>query len=237
MRSSIATTSSMSPPSSSSHPRALSACRLRHRFTGRREGDLAAGAEWVEDRRRAVAVMPWTWLRQVHGAGVVTVTEPGEHAGACADASVTAVPQAVLAVQAADCAPVVLLGEAAVGVVHAGWRGLVDGVIEASVQAMRSLGSESIRAVIGPCIRSGCYEFGAGDLDAVVRALGPPARGRTTRGTASLNVAGAASAALRKAGVDVVEDVAVCTACSPDHWSWRARGDRQRQAAVAWLEK
>ena len=64
-------------------------------------------------RRPRSSTDPWTWLRQVHGAGVVIVTEPGEHAGAQADAAVTAVPGAVLAVQTADCAPVAARGRRA----------------------------------------------------------------------------------------------------------------------------
>ena len=63
-----------------------------HRFTTRAEGDLAIGAVGVAGRRTAVVDLPWTWLVQVHGADVATVTRPGEHAGVAADAAVTAAP-------------------------------------------------------------------------------------------------------------------------------------------------
>src|SRR3954470_18110368 len=77
-----------------------------------------------------------TWLRQVHGSTVVTVTHPGEHAGAEADAAITRAPNAKLAVRTADCVPIVLEGDGVIGVVHAGWRGLAAGIVRATVAAM-----------------------------------------------------------------------------------------------------
>lgn len=197
-------------------------------------GDLAIDSAGVDARRRAVVDLPWTWLRQVHGGRVVVVTAPGEHAGAEADAAVTAVPGAALAVQTADCAPIGLLAAEAVGAVHAGWRGLAAGVVGAAVDAMRDLGATEIRAVLGPCIRSRCYEFGAADLDVVADALGHGVRATTGWGTPALDVPAAVVAALGAAGVDDVRDTGVCTACSPVHRSHRARGEAQRQSLVVW---
>ncbi len=166
---------------------------------------------------------------------MVVVQAPGEHAGARADAAVTRVPGAALAVGAGDCAPVALLADRAVGVIHAGWRGLVAGVIPAAVSALRGLGATDIRAVLGPCIHAGCYEFGEADLDRAAAVLGDQVRGRTSGGAPALDVPAAVTSGLAAAGVGVVDDVGVCTACSADHWSYRARGDRGRQALVAWL--
>ncbi|HEV2768311.1 MAG TPA: laccase domain-containing protein [Acidimicrobiales bacterium] len=206
------------------------------RFTDRADGDLSITAENVEARRRAVVDLPWTWLRQAHGSDVMVVRRPGEHAGRTADAAVTAVPGAALAVQVADCAPVALLGPAGVGAVHAGWRGVVAGVVGAAIEHMRLLGSGAVRAVVGPCIRPCCYEFGADELDMVATALGDGVRARTTDGRPALDLPGAVQRSLAAAGVVEVVDEGVCTACSPRHWSHRARGDRRRQALVAWLE-
>jgi polyphenol oxidase len=147
---------------------------------------------------------------------------------------VSDVPGAVLAVQVADCAPVGLVADGVVGVAHAGWRGLAAGVLPATVEAMRALGAEGITATIGPCIRPGCYEFGAADLDAVAAALGDHVRGRTSSGSPALDVPAAVRAALAAAGVTDVTDLGTCTACSPEHWSHRAAGDPERQAVVAW---
>ena len=197
-------------------------------------GDLAITSEGVEARRRAVVDLPWTWLHQVHGGTVVVVTEPGEHAGVDADAAVTAVAGAALAVQAADCAPIALLADEAVGVVHAGWRGLAAGVVEAAVEAMRALGAGEVQAILGPCIRPRCYEFGAADLDVVAGALGDGVRATTAWGTDALDVPSAVRAALERAGVRSVVDTGVCTACSPVHFSHRARGEAARHAMVVW---
>lgn len=209
---------------------------MRWLATDRSHGDLAIGSDGVEVRRRAIVDAPWTWLHQVHGGDIVVVTRPGEHAGADADAAVTTVPGAALAVQAADCAPIALLAPEAVGVVHAGWRGLAAGVVGASVDAMRELGAGDVRAVLGPCIRSRCYEFGSADLDVVASRLGDGVRATTGWGTPALDVPAAVRAALADAGVTDLTDTGVCTACSPVHWSHRARGEAGRHAVVVWRE-
>ena len=189
----------------------------------------------IEARRRAVVDAPWTWLRQVHGDTVVTVTSPGAGAGTTADAAVTDAPRSVLAVLAADCAPVALVSpEGVVAAVHAGWRGLVAGVLERAVNGARLLGATELRAVLGPCIHPECYEFGAADLDSVAAQYGDSVRSVTADGQPALDVPAAVRAALRGAGVADVDDVDVCTACSDDYFSWRARCELARQALVVW---
>jgi YfiH family protein len=209
---------------------------VAHRFTDRRQGDLAVTGDPgpLAARRAAVAPGPWTWLHQVHGADVVVVTEPGQHAGAEADAAVSATPGAVLAVHSADCAPLLLVGAGTVGVVHAGWRGLVGGVVEAAAAAMADLGGPPVEAVLGPCIRARCYEFGPAELAAVADRYGPGVEARTAWGTPALDVGAAVAEACGRLGVPLV-DQGTCTACSPRHWSHRARSDAERQALVAWL--
>ena len=123
--------------------------------TDRHDGDfrIDAPADELAERRRGVFDGEWTWLRQVHGSDVALVGSPGEHAGTDADAAVTGLLGAVLCVQTADCVPIVVVGEHAVGVIHAGWRGLVAGVVDRGVEALRTIGSSPLQAVIGPCIR------------------------------------------------------------------------------------
>jgi len=191
---------------------------LPYRFTSRADGD----ARELQHREG------WAVVHQVHGAGVVVATAGG-HLGD-GDAIVTVTPGVQIAVRVADCAPIALLGDGVVGVVHAGWRGLAAGVIPAAVDAMQALGAAEVRAVLGPCIRAECYEFGADDLDAVAAVLGDGVRSTTSWGTPALDVVAAVRAQL-----PAVEDEGVCTACSADHFSFRARGDDARQAVVAWL--
>lgn len=210
------------------------------RFTDRLDGDFHVDGEPVAlgARRQAVAPLPWTWLRQVHGSQVVVVTRPGEGAGREADAAVTATGGAALAVQAADCAPVVLIGDGGVvGVAHAGWRGVRDGVLAAAAEEMRGLGATDIRAVIGPCIEPSSYEFGTDLLGELAGSLGSQVRARTRDGRPALDLTAAVAAGLAAAGVTPVERIGGCTAGQPSLlYSHRARGERGRQAAVVWLE-
>ncbi|MDP8987765.1 MAG: laccase domain-containing protein, partial [Actinomycetota bacterium] len=74
------------------------------------------------------------------------------------------------------------------------------------------------------------------DLDLVAAAVGDGVRARTSGGRPALDLPGAVRGSLAAAGVVDVVDDGVCTACSPRHWSHRARGDRGRQALVAWLQ-
>lgn len=209
---------------------------VRYRFTDSSDGDLAVhlrGAELAE-RRSAIHPAPWTWLEQVHGDRVVVVSDPGEHAGEPADAIVTTVTDAPIAVHTADCAPVLLEADGAVAVVHAGWRGLAAGVIEAAAHTMTDLGHPPRLARLGPCVRARCYEFESEDLARVASRYGPKVVGRTAWDTVALDMAAAVRAAC--SWIDVpLHDVGTCTACSSVHWSHRARADSSRQALVAWL--
>ena len=100
---------------------------------------MAGGADLVDAatlarRQRAVLDRPWTWLAEIHGTRVVTVDRPGDGAGEIADGCVTADPGAALGIWVGDCAPVAFISrEGVIGAAHAGWRGLVAGVLTATV--------------------------------------------------------------------------------------------------------
>lgn len=150
-----------------------------HGFLGRRggvSGGIHAGlnvgigsdddaAAVAENRARALAaVLPGgalVTLYQVHSATVVTLDGmPVERPQA--DAMVTNRPGLALGILTADCAPILLVDHQAgvVGAAHAGWKGAVAGVAEATVAAMTALGAapERIAAAIGPCIARASYE-------------------------------------------------------------------------------
>ncbi len=122
---------------------------------------------------RAIGATVLLGVTQVHGAAVVTAVEPWPPGqGARADAMVTDRPGLALGVVTADCVPVLLHDREAgvVGAVHAGWRGALAGVLEATVAAMQGLGATrpGIAAAIGPSIRQPSYEVGADLRDAVL---------------------------------------------------------------------
>lgn len=156
---------------------------LAHGFLGRRGGvsaglvaglnvGLGAGdAAVTTNRARAVAaVMPGAALAtvyQVHSALCVAATGPWPDAlRPHADALVTDRPGLLLGVVTADCAPVLFADVAAgvVGAAHAGWKGALGGVTDATLTAMEALGARrgQIAAAIGPCIAQPSYEVDAG---------------------------------------------------------------------------
>ena len=209
------------------------------RFTGRDDGDLRVDGDpdALARRRRGLVDLPWTWLRQVHGAEVLTVDAPGAGAGRAADAAVTACSGAVLAVHTADCVPVALVADGgAIAVAHAGWRGLAEDVVGRTAEALGALAPGPQRAVVGPHIGPECYEFGADDLQRVADRLGPHVIGETAAGRPALDLAAAVRQALVEAGVDEVDVVGRCTACGPDAFSHRARAEQGRQAVLAWID-
>jgi copper oxidase (laccase) domain-containing protein len=105
-------------------------------------------------------------------------------------------------------------GPSVIGVVHAGWRGLEAGVLDAAVADMRTAGAEDVVALLGPCIGVECYEFGESDLARVVERIGPAAAGRTRDGQPALDLRLGVRSALAALGVEVVAADQRCTACS-----------------------
>ncbi|HEV7525351.1 MAG TPA: polyphenol oxidase family protein [Acidimicrobiia bacterium] len=176
----------------------------------------------------------WVWLRQVHGRAVHVATGAPQ-AVPEADAVVTAAPGLALAVVTADCAPLVLASDDAVGVVHAGHRGLAAGVIEAAVAALREIGHGDVRAFLGPCIRAADYEFGPHDIARFVDRFGPRVEGRTRDGRPALDIPAAIRVVCDRVGVVGFDDCGRNTALSDDFFSYRRRADAGRQATIAVL--
>ncbi len=127
----------------------------------------------AESRRRLAAFLPAApvWLDQCHGIEVATLDRVTcVHASAApprADAAVTRERGIVLAVLTADCLPVVLADRraSAVGIAHAGWRGLAAGVVEATIAAL-AIDPSDIVAWLGPAIGPNAFEVGADVVDA-----------------------------------------------------------------------
>ncbi|MEW6399386.1 MAG: peptidoglycan editing factor PgeF [Bacillota bacterium] len=184
---------------------------------------------------------PFT-VHQVHGGRVVYVGEspadPGE-----ADGMVTCRPGLPLAVFCADCAPVYLYDprRRAIGLLHAGWRGTVAGVVEQGLATMaRTAGSDPahVLAAVGPCIGPCCYEIGDDVRCRVEERLGEDA-GRVLSvrdGRLYFDLRGAIVILLERSGVPSTHifGSGMCTACRSDlFWSHRRDGGvTGRMAAV-----
>ena len=115
-------------------------------------------------------------LHQIHSAEIVEVEQPWAGERPRADAMVTRVPGLALGIATADCGPVLFADPVAkiVGAAHAGWKGALSGIVEATLAAMERLGAQRERTTIalGPTIGPGAYEVGP-EFVARFRALGP----------------------------------------------------------------
>ena len=195
------------------------------RFTTRRSPALAQVTGLAAERHAQA--------RQVHRSDVrvIAALEDLPDATDELDGQATNLRGVACAVRVADCIPVTLVAPGAVAALHAGWRGLRAGIVEAGVAAVRELGGTEIRAAIGPGAGVCCYEAGD-EVHSAFAHLGPLAR----RG-ANADLKAVARAALGAGGVDEVHDVGICTICADPGtlWSHRRDGDAAgRQLGVAW---
>lgn len=161
-------------------------------------------------------------VHQVHSPHVITVDNPIAGEKPRADAIVTATPGLALTILTADCQPVLFADPQAkvIGAAHAGWRGALDGVLEATLDAMEALGAhrEDITAVIGPTISQRAYEVGPEFLDDFLLDSQDNARffanGQGDRMHFNLPAFGLHK--LRQAGVGQAEWTRHCTYSDPD---------------------
>lgn len=155
-------------------------------------------------------------MHQVHSACVTRITGPPRDRPR-ADAMVTATPGTALGVLTADCQPVLLADPRArvIGAAHAGWRGALDGILEATVTAMEDLGAtrDAITAVIGPSISQHAYEVGPEFLETFIDEDPDNARffANGQNGRHHFDLPGFGLYRLRQAGVGLAEWTRHCT--------------------------
>jgi hypothetical protein len=247
----------------------LTAPHIAHGFFGRQGGvsqgifaSLNCGpgsgderANVIENRRRVADVLeganPLLTLYQIHSPNVVTVTAPwniGE--GPQADAMVTREKNTALGILTADCTPV-LFADAEAGVIgaaHAGWKGAVGGVTDATIAAMEALGArrDRISTAVGPCISQLNYEVGPefrdkfADADSRnVRFFAPSDRAQHFR----FDLEGYVAERLDAAKIARVERLSACTyAKEAEYFSFRrathrGENDYGRQVSAIMLTK
>jgi len=221
---------------------------LRHAFFTR-DGGVSGGiyqslnggigsnddpAHVTENRRRMaerMGVTPEHFLgvHQTHSPDVAVATGPWQGASRPrADAIVTRAEGLAIGVTAADCGPILLVDPNArvIGVVHAGWKGALTGVVESTVDAMEKLGAErsGTVAAIGPLIRQHSYEVGGEFVERFIEADAenvvffiPAAR----EGHAMFDLAGFIRMRLENAGVLMIDDIGVDTYSDERFYSYR----------------
>ncbi len=207
-------------------------------------GDDAAAVH--ENNRRMLSAFGMTsgdavtaWL--THGRSVAMVTSNdrgGYHAGV--DALITRERGLMLTMRFADCVPIVFHDPVrrAIGLAHAGWRGVAAGIVAATIDALRdSFGTDprDLWVGIGPCIGVDHYRVGPEVIDAVSAACPPdmPLVRHQADGSARLDLNVAVASQLRACGVTHIEDARLCTAANTDEWfSHRAENGRTGRFGV-----
>lgn len=176
---------------------------------------------------------PILFMNQVHG-DIVIVIEGRSNLSVTADAMVTLESGIALSVLVADCIPVLLWDEesSCIAAVHAGRKGLVNGIVNRTIEVMRELGAAKITAEFGPSICGKCYEVGQDVFDEVVGAH-PHARSAQTLFDFALDLPAGLAQVLT--GLDVtVHRSSICTFESQNYFSYRRDGSTGRAAGVIW---
>lgn len=194
----------------------------------------------AENRRRLTdhfAIRP-AWLQQVHGV-VVVEADPAQVA--TADASWTATPGVACTAMTADCLPVLFCNRAGtrVAAAHAGWRGLANGVLEATLDSLQVPPGE-ILAWLGPAIGPQAFEVGPEVREAFVAQLPHATQAFVASHNAGKYMADIyALARLRLAarGVTAVYGGGLCTVTDPRFFSYRRNSRTGRFASLIWIER
>ena len=221
---------------------------LHHAFFSR-EGGISEGiyaglnggigskdnpAHVMENRRRMANVLrvaPERFLTvfQIHSPDVAVASRPWDTATRPkADAIVTRTEGLAIGVTAADCGPVLFADPKArvIGAAHAGWKGALTGVVEATVEAMETLGAEraNVVAAIGPLIRQPSYEVGNEFVERFVEADAENSiyfLPGTREGHAMFDLAGFIRRRLENAGVLMIDDTGIDTYSDERFYSYR----------------
>lgn len=172
------------------------------------------------------------WLKQVHSTVALLAVEGASGVG---DAFYTREENMALAIQTADCVPVLLSSESRIVAIHAGWRGIRSGIIASTMEKLGK--AESLTAVLGPAIGPCCYEVD----EEVARQIERSVRlrevvERPSRGKPHVDLQLAVRCQLESQGVAVAARSSACTRCNDDRlWSYRRDGPRAgRNVAYIW---
>lgn len=190
-------------------------------------------------RRFSLNFMNQIHSSDLHQVGMSSRSSWTEPPAATCDGLIDPNGQQPLAVMVADCLPVLFVGvgkdresTAVTAAVHAGRRGLLDGILSKAVDQMLTLGAEDIEAVIGPSICGRCYEVPA-EMARESEDLRPGIRSSTSWGTPALDLPGSAEAELAARGVRVQQS-GLCTLEDERFFSYRRSSNSGRLAGLIW---
>jgi YfiH family protein len=217
---------------------------MKYRFTNRTGGEssgvfasfnlgthVSDNLEIVRQNRAILAneCGPTQFMSQVHG-NRVAIIEAVTDEDPTADALVSGIPGIALAVQVADCIPLLLHSEESVAAVHVGRKGLMNGVALSAIEVMKEMGARRIQAIIGPAICGKCYEVSQEIHDEVIE-LHPDACSTTAEGKPALDIIKALHKVLMDTEISV-DNQSRCTLENVDLFSYRRDGVTGRQAGV-----
>jgi len=197
-------------------------------FTGKAFGtfDLQNGDQSKASLQKALSVSNIFYMKQVHGNKIEIISETSTDLPE-ADGLVTNQKSIALAVQIADCLPLLLQSDVAVAAVHVGRKGLLNGVAVKAVAALKQLGATKITGVVGPHICGNCYEVDKAMFDEITNQH--PATKSAGR---NLNL----FAGLAEQISDIpLENLNICTLENPNYFSFRRGGESGRQVGVICL--
>jgi hypothetical protein len=198
-----------------------------------------------ENRRRVLESLQLpsepAWLEQVHGTTVINLDEAQSNTPPRADAAVARTPSRVCVIQVADCMPVLFAARngSVIGAAHAGWRGLANGVLEATITAMK-YDPTDLLVWLGPAIGPAHFEVGDDVRDAFLAAGGPRPRiesafTRNARQRWQCDLYALARLRLEAQGISEISGGQWCTYTeSSRFFSYRRDGRCGRMAALIW---
>lgn len=191
------------------------------------------------ERQLGIEATPVAYMNQVHSAIVVDAVAPNVGEAPTADGLLSRDARQPLAVMVADCVPLVFVGrrgddqDPVSAVAHAGRKGLLDGVIENTMAAMKDAGAQEIEAWIGPAICGKCYEVPE-DMQQESEASRPGISSTTSWGTPALDLPKTAASIVREAG-GTVHETGICTLENDTYFSYRRNAKTGRLAGVVWI--
>jgi YfiH family protein len=197
-------------------------------FTGKNFGslDLQNGAAARAAIQKLLSTPQLTFMNQVHGDVVQVISESVSDSPE-ADGLVTTQRSVSLAVQVADCLPLLLQSDHAVAAVHVGRKGLLNGVAVKAIAAMKELGAKNITGVVGPHICKNCYKVDQQMLEEITNQH--PATKSTGR---NLNLFAGLAAQISEIPLTNLD---ICTLEDPNYFSFRRGGETGRQVGVICL--